>query len=66
MHAKKALIRVYIFLQLPIFLSQKVWPAKSFAYTQITPKLVKKAQFCQSITKTPGFNKLNFKIIKLL
>lgn len=36
------------------------------AYIRITSQLVEKALFCQSPTKAPGPDKLNFKVIRLL
>ncbi len=66
MHAKEALVRAHAFLKPPMFPGWEIRPAQGLAHTWITVELVEKALLCQSITKAPGPNKLNFRAIRLL
>lgn len=66
MKEKEVLFRAHAFPKPPPFLGQELQPVQGRAHTWITSQLVEKALFCQSPTKAPGPDKLNFKAIRLV
>lgn len=63
LQAKEALIRAHVFSKPPSFLAKEVRLVQNSAHSQITSKLIKKAFFCQSITKISGPISLTLKLL---
>ena len=65
MEEKEALVRAHAFPKSPPFSARELRPIQGIAHSQITHELIEKSLFCQSPTKAPGPDKLNFKAIRL-